>query len=110
MSSKTTPEQRFVAAPQATLEHEQFRISWPAGGLPLALDRAAASMLDCFDEPLAASELAADLTAALDMEPGLARRTASDLTQTLLRSGQVIPEGMTPMPASYLSYPPSASP
>lgn len=110
MQTPTELDQRFVAAAQSTLEHPEFRISWPAGGLPVALDPAAASMLDCFDEPLSPRELAADLTAALDMDPEVAERTALNLTHSLLRSGQLIPDGMVPMPASYLSYPPSASP
>jgi hypothetical protein len=103
-------EQRFVLAPQAVLDKPGFRVSFPSGGLPMALDPAASSMLDCFEEPLSPRELADDLAAALDMDEKVAERTARTLTNTLLRSGQVIPDGLIPMPTSYLSYPPAASP
>jgi hypothetical protein len=110
MQPYADPDQRFVTAPQAVLERDEFRISWPPGGLPMALDPAAASMLDCFEEPLSPRELAADLVAALGMDARSAERTALTLADSLLRSGQLIPEGLNPMPTSHLSYPPSASP
>lgn len=109
-TTDTPADRRFVAAPQAAVAHPEFRLAWPKGGLPVALDPAAATILDLFDQPLSAQELAADLVAALDLEPTVAARSASSVTATLLRTGHLIPEGMDPMPEQYLSYPPSASP
>jgi hypothetical protein len=102
-------DQRFVAAPQATLTRPAFRVAWPDGGLPVALDVAAAAMLDCFEEPLTPRELADDLVAAIGIEPAVALESASSVAHTLLRSGHVIPEGMVPMPPHSLTYPPPAS-
>ncbi|MBA2282229.1 MAG: hypothetical protein H0W25_13515 [Acidimicrobiia bacterium] len=103
-------DQRFVAAPQASLNRPAFRVAWPGGGLPVALDLAASAMLDCFDEPLSPRHLADDLVAALGLEPAVALESASSVAQTLLRSGHVIPDGMVPMPPDSLAYPPPASP
>lgn len=103
-------DQRLRAAPQAVLERDDVRLAWPHGGLPVALDRAGATILDCFAEPLTPRELAADLAAALDLTPEEARRSAASTTMALLNTGHLIPDGMRPMPASRLAYPPSASP
>ena len=103
-------DQRFRVAPQAVLEREEFRIAWPHGGLPVALDRAAAAMLDCFVEPLTPRELAGDLEAALGLAPNDAQRSAASTALTLRNTGHLILDGQVPMPAVRLSYPPSASP
>ena len=92
------------------LERPGHRVAWPQGGLPAALDPAAAAMLDCFDEPLSASELAADLVAALELPSDDARRSAVRITHSLLLTGHIVPDGLEPMPSTRLSYPPSASP
>lgn len=96
--------------PLAELDHEHLRIAWPYGGLPVALDLAAAAMFDCFASPLSARELAADLATVTGLSTEEAERSAADLVGSLVRTGHLIPEGMRPMPASLLGYPPSASP
>lgn len=110
MSDEAFLDQRLAAAPQAVLERPDFRIAWPQGGLPVALDRAAATMLDCFTDPLTPRELADDLVAALDLSPDDAQRSAATITHALLNTGHLIPEGLRPMPSASLGYPPSASP
>lgn len=103
-------DERFHMAPQAVLDGGGFRIAWPHGGLPVALDRAAAAILDCFSEPLSARELAEDLEVALDLPEEDARRSAVSTTLALRNTGHLILDGQRPMPATRLTYPPSASP
>ena len=102
-------DERFSVAPQAILEREEFRLAWPQGGLPVALDRAASAMLDCFAEPLSPRELAKDLEAAVGLAPDEARRSAVATTLALRNTGHLIPDGLEPMPARRLAYPPPAS-
>jgi hypothetical protein len=103
-------DQRFTTAPQAVLEHPAYRLTWPHGGFPVALGSGAATMLDCFEEPLAPRELATDLVAALGLDEEDALHSIGSFTDSLLRTGHLIPEGLIPMPADRLTYPPSASP
>jgi len=103
-------DERFHLAPQAVLEREEFRLAWPHGGLPVALDRAAAAMLDCFSDSLSARELAEDLEVALHLSAEDARRSAVSTTLALRSTGHLILDGQRPMPAARLGYPPSASP
>lgn len=110
MADEVDLDLRFRAAPQAAIDRPAFRVAWPHGGLPVALDRAAAAMLDCFSDPLSARELAEDLVVALGLSPHEAQRSAGSIVASLLNSGHVIPEGLEPMPATRLGYPPSASP
>lgn len=110
MPDLADPEQRLTAAPQASIDHAGFRIAWPHGGLPVALDPAASAVLDLFSEPLAAREVADDLVAAIGLDVETAAQSASTVTSSLLRTGHLIPEGLVPMPAAHLAYPPSASP
>ena len=103
-------EQRFRSAPHAFLQLVGFRIAWPASGLPAALDPAATMLLDCFDETASLRELADDLVAALDLAPEVAEQSVHSVATTLLATGHLIPDGTTPSPASFLWYPPTASP
>jgi hypothetical protein len=103
-------DQQLIAAPQASIDHAGFRIAWPHGGLPVALDLAASTVLDLFAEPLSAREVADDLVAAIGLDWETAMQSASTVTTSLLQTGHLIPEGLVPMPAAHLAYPPSASP
>ena len=110
MSNLTESDQRFIVAAQASLERDAFRISWPHGGYPAALDAAAAALLDCFSQPASPAEVAEDLVAVVGLDADEALRTVGAFAAGLLASGHLIPEGLSPMPTSLLSYPPSASP
>ena len=101
---------RLVAAPRAVLECDGFRIDWPDGGYPVALDLAAATLLDCFSTPITPGELADDLVAVLGLDPHDASRSVGTLAAGLVATGHLVADGLSPMPSSLLSYPPSASP
>ena len=103
-------EPRFVAAPHALLECEGFRIGWPYGGYPAALDAAAATLLDCFSDPLSPAELAEDLIIAIGLDSDEAHRSVGLFAAGMVATGHLLPEGLSPMPTSLLSYPPAASP
>ena len=98
-----------VSAPAAEAQIGRARIVWPAGGHPAAFDEAAATLYDCFAEPVTISELADDFAYAFDIERIEAVNTVLGFASGLLSSGHLIPDGMSPMPAVMLSYPPAPS-
>ena len=55
------------------------------------------------------SELADDFAYAFDIERVEAISTVFGFASGLLLSGHLIPDGMSPMPAAMLSYPPAPS-
>lgn len=103
-------EHQYVACPRVDMSHGDHRISWPSGGYAAALDFAAASMLDCFDEPLSIAELATDVAAATELERTATVLMVKSLVNLLVRSGHLHVYGQSPPPASFLYYPPRASP
>ena len=110
MTAEIPSEQLFRSAPQVALQRDDFRIAWPHAGHAAALDPAAAVLLDCFEEPVACSELAADLVSELGLDRADALRSVMGLVARLLPSGHLVPEGREPQPSEYYMYPPAASP
>ena len=110
MTADVPPEQRFRSAPYVTLDREEFRIAWPHSGHSVALDRAAATLLDCFGEPVSCTELAEDLVDALGLDRAEALRSIVGLVAQLIPSGHLLPAGSEPQPSEYYLYPPAASP
>lgn len=98
-----------VSLPAAQRQLEPARIVWPLGGHPAAFDEAAATLYDCFVEPVTVSDLADDFAYAFDIERIEAVNTVLGFAAGLLSSGHLIPDGMNPMPVAILSYPPGPS-
>ncbi len=101
---------RFSVAPHAELVRLGHVIRWPIGGVPVALDPAAAALHDCFTEPATPLEVADDLAETLGLDPGAALAATVRTVQALRQSGHVIAEGQIPMLAEGLAYPSGASP
>lgn len=83
---------------------------WPAGGLPVALDPAAAAILDCFVGPATPAQIAADLRDVLGLSAETAMTASVSTALELRRSGLIITEGEKPMPSAGMAYPSGASP
>ena len=103
-------ETNFSVAPYSVVDMEGHRLIWPHGGLPVALDLAATTLLDCYQVPTSPSALAADLEDAVGLDADVAMEAAIAATTDFQRSGLVVAEGQVPMPARELAYPAGASP
>ena len=100
----------FTVAPHAAVAVAGHRLLWPDGGLPVALDIAASTLLDCYRVPTSPEALATDLEEVVGLDAEAAMSAAIAATTDFQRSGLVVAEGQVPMPARELAYPAGASP
>lgn len=109
-ANEPTPDVHFRNTPRVDVELTDFRLSWAIDGFPIALDPAAATMLDFFNDPLQPSELERDLVDALDLDLSEARRSVTGVVSALVESGHLWPADEPKPPVTRSWYPLSASP
>ena len=109
-TTQSRQEPRLLRAPQVERDFPGFRISWPYAGLPAALDVAASSILDWFDQPSTVEELVSDLVEGVGMERAQAEAVARSLVPTFVSAGQLIWQDAPTYPPELYDYPPTASP
>jgi hypothetical protein len=101
---------RFIVAPNASRSQDSYRLVWPLSGIPIGLDLAGSTLLDCFADGATVREVAEDLVAAIGLEPEVAMTSVSTLVDSLRRSRHLVDPHDEAKKKFLWSYPPMASP
>lgn len=102
-------DMEFVRVEHAALPLGDVRVVWAEGGVPAVLDRASATLLDCFSEPATPDQLADDLVDVVGLDRDDARRASATAAHWMRNAGLLMQTDREPMEPWRLHYPTAAS-
>ena len=99
----------FVQVDHVSIDVGDVRFVWADGGNPAVIDRASASLLDCFVEAATPDQVATDLVDVIGLDRDTARRASANAAHWFRNAGLIVATDRDPMESWRFDYPPAAS-